>query len=372
MKNSLIFMLAAGCVFLNEVSAASAQARLFCLSLRFQTATTKVLGQAYSLDFARDLSAATPNGELFPLFNPEQPSHSTYFLMHDPTLGDLSGTLGIDVPPIVDANLNGFSDFFESSQAVETVTTQGVYDVQVDHGTVTATWHREADTTAGTCKLHLKSAMFGPLVDYTVPFELLELVGPLTFTSGAAGVSGTIQLQQSGAPTNLLGGDFQFIKVATNRLNALVLQPGGWTNASAQALSFTNSILRRDENTLTNYSGFIDFADGNPDSTELDYTTWVLSIDDPNDANANHVPDFSDDPIPTVAPRPVLALAKTDLQLQLTLSGEMGRLYEVQEIDSLSRTNWTKRLTVTLTNDSQTVTVALPTNALQFWRARVL
>ena len=122
MKNSLIFGLAIGCIFLNEISAASAQAQLFCLSLRFQTATTKVLGQTYSLDFASDPSAATPNGELFPLFNPEQPSHGTYFLMHDPTLGDLSGTLAIEIPPNVDANLNGFCDFFESSQTVETVT----------------------------------------------------------------------------------------------------------------------------------------------------------------------------------------------------------------------------------------------------------
>ena len=119
MKNSLIFMLATGCIFLNEVSAASAQARLFCLSLRFQTATTKVLGQTYSLDFASDLSAATPNGELFPLFNPEQPSHGTYFLMHDPTLGDLSGTLAIDIPPNVDANLDGFSDFLSPAKRLK-------------------------------------------------------------------------------------------------------------------------------------------------------------------------------------------------------------------------------------------------------------
>lgn len=371
MKIRVCFLLATVWLLANTCTAATAQARLFCLSLRFQTASTKLFGQTYTLDFMSDTSTTPPNGELFPLLNPAQPSHATFFQMHDPTLGDIAGTLVVDVPSGLDTNTNGFNDFFESSQAIDSVTTTGNYNGPVDEGSVTMTWQRDAGATAGTCKIHLESAAFGPLVDFTATFGLLEFSGPLTYLPGATNVTGTIQFQQTGSSASLLGGDFQFLKVSTNRFNMLALQPGGWTNASAQTLNFTNDVFQRDVATLTNYFGFVDFADGDPASTEADYQTWILSIDDPNDANANQIPDFSDDPAPSPGQAPRLTIAKTGAQLELTINGEVGRLHELQAVDFVSQTNWTKVLSLALTNDPQIISLPFPTNSTKFWRAKV-
>lgn len=124
------------------------------------------------------------------------------------------------------------------------------------------------------------------------------------------GVSGSLTLTQTGYPANQLQGPVQFVKVATNRFNLLTLQPGVWTNATAQTLSYTTDLFSRDPRWPTNYAGYVDFADGDPATPSPDYRTWVLSIDDANDANHNGIPDFSDDPSGSAPPRaPTLRLA---------------------------------------------------------------
>src|SRR5882724_3045611 len=88
------------------------QARLFCLSVRF--------GQGQGTDgFSKmDFSSVDPgtliNGELFPV--PGNYSHETFFLFDDGTGFGFEGTLSLNTPAGVDANTNGFNDFFESSQ----------------------------------------------------------------------------------------------------------------------------------------------------------------------------------------------------------------------------------------------------------------
>jgi len=166
--------------------------------------------------------------------------------------------------------------------------------------------------------------------------------------------------------------------VATNRFNRLILQPGGWTNQSAEALTFTNSLFRRDLPWTTNYYGYILFDDGDPNSAAPDYLTWVLSIDDANDTNRNGIPDFSDDPQTGPPSRqPQLMLGSSLTNLVLTLSGDAGRLYDIQQtfsvvgMDSaLPITNWQTLFTITLTNNSQAILIPKPASATGFWRVQ--
>ena len=370
MKRKLLACLAVLWLLPNFASAATAQARLFCLSLRFQTATATLFGEKYVLDFTSDISGAALNGELWPLFDATLPSHGTYFLLHDPALGDLTGSLAMALPTAVDANANGYSDFFESSQAVQSSTTQGTYRSQVDDGTITAVWKRDAGSIFGSCALHFESSTFGPLVDFIATFQLLESTGPLTYAPGATNVLCALQLQQTGAPTNLLGGAAVFSKVASDHLNLLTLMPGSWTNGGGQMLVFTNDFYQRNLTTRTNYDGFLDFADGDITTAVADYRTWSFSIDDANDSNGNGIPDFSDDP-PTPARAPKLGIVNTSSNLTFSVSGDVGRLHELQEIDSLAQTNWNSRLSLVLTNDPQTFSLPLPAVPVLFWRLHV-
>jgi hypothetical protein len=348
-----------------------AQARIFCFSLRFQTATTKLFGLDYTLDLTSG-SNTSPNGELVDL-DLQQTVHGSGFVLGDPIqVIDITGSITFERPPDTDDNTNGFPDFFEVSQPVNTTITQGSFQVDGDfeEGTVKATWKRDAGSRTGTCTLHLEVSSL-VLPDFTHTFELLEYTGALSFTPGTTNVTAAINLAQSDNSPSTLAGTLELIKAVTNRFNEFTLQIGNWTNAAAQTLSFTNSYFQRDLAVKTNYYGLVIFDDGDPDTPEPDYRLWVLSIDDVNDANANGVPDFSDDPAITPGRPPLLKLEKAASNLLLSIRGEIGRVHELQEIASLIQTNWTTTLSLTLTNDPQVVQLPLPTNAARFWRVRV-
>jgi hypothetical protein len=134
-------------------------------------------------------------------------------------------------------------------------------------------------------------------------------------------------------------------------------------------LTFTNQLFRRDLPWTTNYYGFVQFADGDPNTPAPDYLNWLLSIDDPNDANDNGVPDFSDNPQTAPPPRaPLLALTWTSTNLLLSISDDVGHLLDLQQAPSLPATNWQTMISITLTNDPQMVPVYPPTPAT-FYRA---
>src|SRR6266566_1789047 len=100
------------------------------------------------------------------------------------------------------------------------------------------------------------SSSFGPVV-FVPQFELIEYTGPLTYTPGSNTVSGSVNLTQTGNPANQMQGPVQFVKAAgADRFNNLTLQPGGWTNADLQTLTFTKDPYVRLADWPTNYGGY--------------------------------------------------------------------------------------------------------------------
>jgi len=341
-------------------SAETAAARIWCLSLRFQQGSD-------SFGDTLDLStiSGTPNGELAPYNGLTYISVFTLDISGQP----INGRMQLSLPPFSDVNSNGFNDFFESALGVG-ATTSGTYTTALGNGTVSATWQRAAGSPGGTCALHLVDNTYGDLGSFNHVFELLEYTGPLLFTPGSNTVAGSINLVQTGDATSDIQGPFQFVKVPTNRFNRLILQPGTWTNGLGQLLTFTNDLFRRDLPWTTNYYGLVQFADGDPNTSAPDYLTWVWSIDDPNDADHDGVPDFSDDPQTPPPPRaPVLALTLNSTNLLLSVSGAIGHLHELQQALWLPSTNWQTVVAVTLTNDPQMVSVPYPPVPAAFWRA---
>ena len=341
----------------------TATARIFCFSLRFQQGMNS-FGETLDLSTI----SGTPNGELA-LYYFGTNSHISGFAL-DYSGFPIEGTIYVDVPLDADANGNGFFDFFEVSQGVSDVTS-GYFTTGGSDGTVQATWNRAASTKDGTCVLALTSNQYGFLGDFTHAFELIEYAGPLSYIPGSNTVTGSVNLTQTGNPANQLQGPVQFVKSTTDRFNELTLQAGGWTNAAMQTLTFTDDLFLRDLSLLTNYYGFVDFDDGDPNTSDPDYYTWFLSIDDLNDVDHDGIPDFSDDPQASSGRRPLLTLARGATNLLLTISGDVGRLHEIQQVSTVTSTNWQLVASVTLTNDPQVVSLPLPSAGPAFWRARV-
>ena len=344
--------------------AETANSRIWCLSLRFQEGSD---GSSDTLDLSSITS--TYNGELLPYNGLTYVSLFYLDALNSSGL-TVNGTIYINLPPVADANGNGFNDFFESAMPVGATTT-GSYTTVLGNGTVTANWSRGAATKDGTCSLHLVDNAFSDLGNYVFAFELIEYTGPLLYTPGSNTVSGNLNLVKTGDSTSQLQGPVQFTKVSTNRLNRLILQPGGWTNSSAQLLSYTNSLFARDLPWTTNYYGFVVFADGDPTTAAPDYQVWMLSIDDSNDANHNGVPDFSDDPqivIPPPPHAPELGLTLSANNALVSITGEIGHQHDIQQSLSLPATNWQTIASVTLTNTTEAIPLAFPAAPAAFWR----
>lgn len=372
------FLLATGgflCLTATSIySAETAQTRMYCLSPKFQRAT------AYDNSFFRwnvDLTTLSfgINGELAPYFLTSSYTHSAYVQIYyelDDQTDD--GRLALDVPNGGDANGDGFPDFFDVSQPVNNLVTSGYLQTSYyfpNGVNFQATWNRAAGSAAGTCSYQLYNPYTLENLQFTHTFTLLEYSGPLAYTPGSNSVSGDANLTQTGNPDNTLQGPIIFDKSTTDRFNTLTNKPGVWTNAAMQSLGFTSHVISRDLILLTNYYGYVQFNDFDPNTTDPDYTTWVISIDDSNDANANGIPDFSDDPLTVLPPRqPSLALAFGTTNLLLTISGDVNHLHEIQANTNLLTTNWLPVLSFNLTNDPQTVSVPMPAGNLNFWRVR--
>ncbi|HEU5123522.1 MAG TPA: hypothetical protein VFW05_05595 [Verrucomicrobiae bacterium] len=342
-------------------AAGPAQARLYCQSIKFQRGNDQ--NNLYSLEFTTLNSGI--NGELAPLQADADFSHGCWFNYNDGIFDEvIPGLMNLDVPVLGDANGNGFEDFFEVSQS-GSGTSSGVYQFD-DEGVVrgvSADWSRAAGSAFGTCVITLQG--YGT---FTHTFQILEYTGPLVYTPGASSVSGTLYLEQTGSPETTLDGLLSFAKSPDDPFNDLTLSAGTLTNAALQTLSFFDDDYFRDPTWPTNYYGYLEFSDGDPNTGEDDYWLWVLSIDDANDSDSDGIPDFSDEPVIALPRPPLLSLQFTATNLKLTIHGDVGRTHQIQEIDSLTSIDWQDTMSLTLTNDPQVIELPLPESGPKFWR----
>lgn len=340
----------------------TAQARLWCLSLHFQEGSD---GLGDTIDMSTVNGA--PNGELAPY------SGSTYACGFTLTESGtpIPGTIYVNLPPYGDVDHDGWADFFEVSQGASGVTS-GTYTTAISDGTVTATWSRNAGSKDGGCIFSLVDNVYGALGDFQFSFELLEYDGPLTYTPGTNVVKGSINLTKAGDPSSVFQGSVQFMKLASDPFNQLTLQAGNLTNAMSQQLVYSTNSFQRDETSWpTNYYGLVSFTDGDPTTPDPDYVSWILSIDDANDANHNGIPDFSDNPQPVTTHPPRLALSLTSTNLQLSISGASGTVCQLFQASALPITGWQLGPSVTVSNDPQLIVLTVPTNPPVFWRVQV-
>ena len=352
---------------LNLSTLQTAHATIVCKSLRFPPATAN----GEKLSITSDASFSEINNELAPTWSSSLPSYGSLFKLYDSTGAAVTGKIYFDTPPPVDANNDGFDDFLQVGQAVAPTTTQGEFSTAVDQGTVTANWSRDAGSSTGTCTVQMTGQTFGQLPAFTFTFELLTYTGTLRYTATTNSINGLLNLTNVESSSDVLTDLMTLIRVGgTNRFNELTLLPGALTNVGRQQLTYVFEDIGRDTDRLTNYYSYLDFADFDLTTSTSDYTDWMLSIDDLNDANANGIPDLSDDPVEVTPLPPLLSLSASANRLLFRLNATVGQTYNLEEIVSLAATNWQNIASITVTNNPQTLSLPIPNTTTAFWRLR--
>ncbi|MGH7973454.1 MAG: hypothetical protein ACREIC_32460, partial [Limisphaerales bacterium] len=352
----------------------TAQARMYCISIRLNQATD-ASGDTFSVNSSGTADGA---GEIIPWGAPPQRElqpfppivytsvASLYDSTYDYTFVDGS-TFTIYLPELVDSDNNGSPDFFEVSQGIDTNAYNGSYTfgLPVGKGAIWTTWYRAPGSSSGTCTDYLPDYMSS----FTHPFDLLEYTGSVDYTPGSNSVTAALTLKQTGSPANTFTGSMVFQKTPSDPKNTLALQYGRLADASQQTHWFTNHLFYRDVAWPTNYAGYVEFDDDGNQNTFYPYAFWVLTITDTNDVNGNGIPDFSDDPQPgqSTQPRPPqLALTLTSTNLLLRISGDVGHVHTVQTAPTLPGT-WQDVTSLTLTNDPQLVPLTRSASSA-YWR----
>lgn len=340
---------------------------LYCLSLRVNPATAKVLSIPYTMEFTSGSVGVgeIANGELGVADSTAGTTHIAQFrLSSDTYIDPFTGILYLNVPSIGDANKNGLNDFMEPSQSVASVQTTGfiVDDLTGSEGTVTATWSRAAGTNRGTCTMDVNATYLR--ATFVHSFELLNYTGTLHYTPDTNVVAGDVALHLFSDTNATLVGPVSIDKTNANQLH---LEAGTWTNSAllnfGYFATYDGEYITR---TGTNYLGLLDVVDGNLDTTYVDYALWRLLISDPNDANKNGVPDLSDSMDTRL---PSLKISRAAGQLQLSISSTVGRMHHVEFMNALGGTNqWSAVTNLTLATDPQIITLGAATNKTSFWR----
>lgn len=329
-----------------------AQVQLHCLSVRFQPANG-LAGSSSSFMLTTDSTGVDLNGELAPLPSGSLRTHGSFFaLVRENQRSD--GFFYLDVPNSADTNTNGVPDFFEVDLPVAEVMTTGSFEGADASGKVTAVWQREAKSREGTCRVTLD----GLNLAFAHKFQLMEYTGALPYRNvgGETNVTTFVTLTQKGT-TLTLSGIMVFSKLGGGRLG---LQSGAWKDAKAATIAFHS--IEEFEREGNDYRAPLPLQDGDPTTRVEDYVSWLLRIVDRNDANGNGIPDLSDEGGQRLPP--LLSLSLSGTNVLLTISGEIGRLHQVESILLLGLTNWTLVTNVTLSSDPQTLSLLVPATSI--------
>ncbi len=375
MKRFAYFLVASICALpLASHAAQTAQARLFCTSVKFHQLRNS---WGDRLDFTStgmrdaglgELYAWPPPGDFtYPLNN----GYQSNLLIQGYDGSAWNGVAYLGLPYLEDLNNNRMPDFFEVSLPAYYSYYSGPMNISGPWSyslSVIITYTRAAGNPIGHVTINTQDPDWGT---FGGEFEILEYLGTLSYTPGTNTITCTINATQTttNTPPGTVTGPINFTKSTTDHYNEITNNIGAWSGTLLSTVhTFTNHYFWRDVNFPTNFAGLIEFTDYDPSWYEP-YMSWILSITDTNDLNHNGYPDFIDDsPVLPPPNPPQLTLTRGAGNLQLKIVGDTGHLHTIQETTSLGTPNWQMTTSFTLTNNQQTITLPLPAGP-KYWRA---
>lgn len=346
----------------------TATVHMYCLSIRVEPGIARQFGLDYTLTFS-SAHFNPPNHEFFPIFEDDL-SHATLFVLEGPLFPEpLTGELVVLAPEELDDNTNGVPDFYEVEAAIPTARGEGFWRTDIASGDADITWTRAAGEHRGTFTVQLTSTEFGMLSEFSHNFEIIEYEGPFTYEPGDGPVTGQVELQRAGVDTARLTGPLVLTRVPTNRLSQFTIGESTLTNEVGQLVPVSLGDVERDPDYAMDYFGAIAFLNGDPATPELDYELFFIGFEDPNDADADGIPDLTDDTRPPPPP-PHIAIARSGTDFQLSISGEAGVTYTLERASALDLDLWTEDQEVTLVETNHVLTLPASAAASRFWRLR--
>ena len=359
--NRLLAFLAIFAFSLN-VAAQSAGVSLVCFSVQIDPATARdpLTGLDWQLSLSSTGNASAPNGELAPADNTVPYSHTSDFVLTDPTTFEPELlAFAVDVPDQGDKNGNGLGDFFDVSVETPSLKTSGRHDTFPDHkgANFSATWTRIAGQSVGTVVMDLP--YFG--LKFTHSYTILEYDGQYSYARTNRYISGGVLITNLLNTNDVISGPLSLTITNNNQLG---YSDGSWTNNNSATYAYhsIDSLDRAD----TNYVAFIGFDDGNPGTADADYNLWFLIIHS-TDANTNGVLDLVESSAP--AQRPTLEIQATASGVQITAHGPNGGAYLLESTDTFPSTSWIAVQPVSLVGGTQTIQLDTSATA-RFFRLR--
>ena len=302
------------------------------------------------------------NGEWFP-YNGTL-GYTSNIRLRNVELGlEWAGVIEVDIPKAGDLNLNFCTDFLEVDQAVS-ATTQGTVDLGLGIEPVVAQWNRMAGSAQGTVTFRMPSPFeVGTELEFLHPFEVLHYRGSLTYTPAAVGttrVEARVQLERLGAKGRWTGPMPLIVRDARTleRLNTHWLddQQKEYEVLGSKEVEGVELFLDRIASRPW-YAGSLFLLDGQPATPFQDeFDVWDVFVVDPNDANANGIPDLSD-PQPVAPTLPTASISGPPGALRLTVRGEAGRTIQVEWSPTLSPPVWSLVRSGTLSTGPEVIPI---------------
>lgn len=351
------------------MTAQTAQVHLVCISPRFEHGLTEA-GAVLQLTSV----APAINGELRADYTPGGFTYQADFFLSNSMAGTVvSGSLVLPPPNLSDSDTNGIADFFEASHPVAWTNDLGTFASTSGTGQVAAIWVRPSGTNTGECQFTFTCDAPALSETYRAPFSFLEYAGPLPYQLGSNGVSSPVVLTQVCHAAQSLRGTLDIARDGVLPYG-IKLAAGRWTNQASltlpyPALRLTRLMVATGLFHRSIYSDVYFTEDGNPETASPDYINWQIAIDDPYDSDGDWLTDLEDTYFANPPRPPTLAFVTAYDQLLVELRGDVGRVHEIQEADSLSATNWQKVASFTLAEDPQLLVAPTFSESARFWRA---
>jgi hypothetical protein len=339
------------------------QVRLICYDLLIYPATVDFGGWEDENRVSSQGPVSQPNDEMA-FAPPDVPTSHWGTFHYTDGFEEVGFTMDFEINiPGRDANDNDIPDLLEFDQAVPQTPVLGEYfSSDIGDGQFQITWSKPADSHRGSARI-----LFDFLnAEFSHTLEILNYTGPWTSAVRESGrVHGPVTLMRAGTDNSTLSGELNLTVGDDVSLTTTSLLSEEIDGVRARFEWPTADTLQRDR---TEFYTFLDVIDGWVYEQTLDFHTWIFIVDDKNDFDRDGIPDLVDPP-PIDVTAPTLQIIKTPNGVRLSIVGDIGETYTLENTSVLPAAQWGNPIAVTLNANPHIIDLPAPSFPT-FWRMR--
>lgn len=270
----------------------------------------------------------------------------------------------LGIPDLPDADGDGAPGFLQVGVAVPPTSANGSFeDAWQLPGSVVIQWQRSAGQEVGECRLvlHVFRGRYDE-VPFSGTFRIRQLQGSLDYRRPSAGpLEAAVRLTNPAVPSPPYLGRLNLVAVDRDHLR---LEPGSFAAPAdmggEQALDEPVLLTRNG----ATYRGYAYLRRARDPVDRLYRLPWRVAINDPNDSDADGIPDLSDEP--GAAGRLTAAWDRAAGAVRLRVDGIAGSRWRVESASDPVTGPWRTDREIELVDDHASWPV--DPEAPRFWR----